>query len=135
MIDVDTWQGSDEEVQNSFDWPKLRDYYAERLWPFLESGKLVPFQKRSDDFFEDNNETFDFIYIDGDHTAASVAKDAINAWAVLKVGGVLAFDDYTWSAGLTPDQDPKLAIDAFLLAKNNGYTLLAMNNQVWLRKK
>ncbi len=128
------WQGSAEEAHNDIDWPQLRDFYAKRLWGFLETGKLVPFQKTSDAFFAENSQTFDFIYIDGDHRASSVVKDAINAWAALKPGGVLAFDDYSWSAGSTPDQDPKPAIDAFLLAKTNGYNLLAVNNQVWLRK-
>jgi hypothetical protein len=134
LVDVDTWQGSGEEAHNDIDWPQLRDFYAKRLWGFLETGKLVPFQKTSDAFFAENSEKFDFIYIDGDHRAGSVVKDAINAWSALNSGGVLAFDDYTWSAGSTPEQDPKLAIDAFLLSKTNGYNLLAINNQVWLRK-
>ena len=135
LTDVDTWQGSGEEVHRDIDWSRLRDFYAKRLWGFLETGKLVPFQKTSDAFFTDNNETFDFIYIDGDLRAGSVVKDAINAWAALNPGGVLAFDDYTWSAGSGAEQDPKSAIDAFLLAKTNCYELLAVNNQVWLRKQ
>jgi predicted O-methyltransferase YrrM len=42
---------------------------------------------------------FDFIYIDGSHVAPDVLLDAAMSFALLKPGGILAFDDYDWSPG------------------------------------
>jgi len=60
---------------------------------------------------------FDFIYIDGSHQAPAVLCDAILGFLLLKVGGIMVFDDYLWSeqlpSGYDPVRTPKMAIDAF----------------------
>jgi predicted O-methyltransferase YrrM len=56
---------------------------------------------------------FDFMYIDGDHKASSVLEDAILAFRMLKPGGLLVFDDYTWRLMPRDVDRPKLAIDTF----------------------
>ena len=60
---------------------------------------------------------FDLIYIDGSHTAADVLIDAVLAFQLLRVGGVMIFDDYLWSmepaSSVDPLNMPKPAIDAF----------------------
>jgi predicted O-methyltransferase YrrM len=60
---------------------------------------------------------FDFIYVDGSHQAPDVLCDAILSFRLLKVGGVMAFDDYLWSEDLAhgkdPIRSPKIAIDSF----------------------
>jgi predicted O-methyltransferase YrrM len=65
----------------------------------------------------DMSSYFDFIYIDGDHTAPQVLFDAVAAFRLLKIGGYIAFDDYLWSEKLPNGKDllrcPKPAIDAF----------------------
>lgn len=44
------------------------------------------------------DESFDFIYIDGDHSYEGVQKDADVAKLKVRPGGILAFNDYTiWS--------------------------------------
>ena len=43
-------------------------------------------------------ESYDFIYVDGSHTAPDVLFDAVLAFRLLKVGGVMIFDDYLWTA-------------------------------------
>jgi len=58
-------------------------------------------------------EKFDVIYIDGWHGANGVIEDAILCWKLLKVGGVLCFDDYDWGKKFKIQRAPKLAIDAF----------------------
>jgi len=47
----------------------------------------------SDDFFATNKETFDLVFIDGDHTAEQVLTDFLNAWNVLNKGGIIAMHD------------------------------------------
>jgi predicted O-methyltransferase YrrM len=60
---------------------------------------------------------FDFVYVDGSHQAPDVLHDAIMAFNLTKIGGVIAFDDYLWSEHSHSEKDllrsPKLAIDAF----------------------
>jgi predicted O-methyltransferase YrrM len=61
---------------------------------------------------------FDFIYVDGSHQAPDVLCDAVLAFKLLKVGGILVFDDYLWAENNQQHRDPiacpKIAIDAFL---------------------
>ena len=60
---------------------------------------------------------FDFIYVDGSHQAPDVLSDAVLAFHLLRVGGLLVFDDYLWAEPLPNGIDllrcPKPAIDAF----------------------
>ena len=65
----------------------------------------------------DKSQYFDFIYVDGSHQAPDVMCDAILSFKLLRVGGVIAFDDYLWAEnlpyGIDPVRCPKPAIDAF----------------------
>jgi len=60
---------------------------------------------------------FDFIYVDGSHQAPDVLLDALLSFKLLRLGGVIAFDDYLWqeklSYGVDPLRCPKIAIDSF----------------------
>jgi predicted O-methyltransferase YrrM len=66
--------------------------------------------------------SYDIIYIDGSHTADDVLADAIQSWALLKVGGTLIFDDYTWDGSYFAGNGshlpevllPRLAVNAFV---------------------
>lgn len=40
---------------------------------------------------------FDYIYIDGSHEAPDVLFDALLAHRLVRVGGIISFDDYLWS--------------------------------------
>jgi predicted O-methyltransferase YrrM len=57
---------------------------------------------------------FDLIYIDASHYAPDVLTDAILSYKVLRVGGLLIFDDYLWSGSEDILFYPKIAIDSFL---------------------
>ena len=58
---------------------------------------------------------FDFIYVDGSHLGPDVLCDAVLSFRLLKINGVMAFDDYLWpSASKSLTRVPKLAIDSFI---------------------
>ena len=61
---------------------------------------------------------FDFVYIDGSHQAPDVLCDAVLGFKLLKIGGLMVFDDYLWHEDLATGRDilrcPKPAIDAFV---------------------
>ena len=63
----------------------------------------------------DKKNYFDFIYIDGSHLGPDVLCDAVLSFRLLKINGVMAFDDYLWpSAKKSLTRIPKLAIDSFV---------------------
>lgn len=134
LHDVDTWEGSDEDAHRSLDFAEVRAEYRERVAPF--GAKVVPYECTSDEFFTYHaRRHYDFIYIDGDHHAAQVLRDAVNADTWLKVGGILAFDDYLWGAESGRDVDsPAPAIDAFVKCFQDRYEVLLVSGMVWLRK-
>jgi predicted O-methyltransferase YrrM len=133
LYDVDTWEGSDEREHEQIDFDKVLEYYDERISVLKSAARL---RMTSDDYFAGNSAIkFDFIYIDGDHTSHQVAKDADNAWKLLKSGGILAFDDYLWGPDLPPELTPKPAIDRFLAKYTGEYDLLSRDYQLWLKKK
>lgn len=39
---------------------------------------------------------YDIVYVDGWHAAFGAMADGLMAWPMLKVGGVMIFDDYLW---------------------------------------
>lgn len=49
--------------------------------------------ERSDTFFENNNDKFDVIFIDGLHESEQVERDIVNAYKALNKGGVILLHD------------------------------------------
>lgn len=78
---------------------------------------------------------FDFVYVDGYHGRVEVLEDAVLSFRLAKVGGVIAFDDYTWEdpAG-HEDGAPKEAVDALCQVYRNKLEVLFRGRQVWIRK-
>lgn len=74
---------------------------------------------------------FDFIFVDGSHTAIDAIEDAVLSFRLAKIGAIIAFDDYKWKLG--PDR-PKQSIDAFLSIYRSKISVLTKNYQVWMRK-
>jgi len=134
LFDVDTWQGSDEEIHKSFDWQDIEKAYDEKVAKY----KNVKKQKvQSKDFLIKCKEAeFDFIYIDGDHEANSVYLDALLSFKALKVAGIMAFDDYEWTHdSKDPLLAPKNGIEKFIAEYQDRIIVKVKNYQVWIQKK
>ena len=68
--------------------------------------------------------TYDAIYIDGNHHSAWVMEDAVLAWRLLKVKGIMMFDDYKWGKNKPARETPRLATDTFIeMHKHDGLPL------------
>ncbi len=136
LDDVDTWLGSDEQAHQVLDFGNIEAEYDQRVGEWLATGKVRKHKMTSDQFFaSDVRGEYDFIYIDGDHHAAQVYTDAVNAHRELKSGGILAFDDLTWTAGTgNQSDDPALGIWSFQHDFGSNYEVLIQNHQLWLRK-
>jgi hypothetical protein len=78
--------------------------------------------------------SFDFAYVDASHQAADVLTDAIFAHALVRDGGLLAFDDYAWHEFDDVNRNPKVAIDAFANVFWNRVALVNVGYQAFFRK-
>ena len=133
LVDVDTWQGSDEPEHETFDWTEVKRVYEERT--FGRSVHLRTVTGTSEQFFSvAPRGGYDFIYIDGDHTAYTVLNDGVSAYRLLKPGGLLAFDDYQWKSGKGDPHYPALAIDAITAIYAGRLDLIESGLQAWFRK-
>ena len=93
------------------------------------AGKVVKVKSDSKVWLEQNqDQRFDFIYIDGDHSAAGIESDTRLSWPMLKVGGVMALDDV-----LLNDETAQ-ANNAFVESVKDKSTIIENGYQIWLRK-
>lgn len=83
----------------------------------------------------DNDADFDFIYIDGSHTAPDVLTDAVMSWPLLKSKGLMVFDDYMWGNPRDALHRPKIAIDAFTNIFGETAEIIHVGYQLVVRKK
>jgi hypothetical protein len=130
--DVDTWNGSEEVGHQSIDFQSVEEFYDSR---FKDNPKVNKFPMTSDDFFPSGSGVkYNFIYIDGDHTALQTALDGLNAFKCLEKDGVMAFDDYLWNYNGNPYLEPKRGIDAVLEVCQGQFKLIESGYQVWIEK-
>jgi predicted O-methyltransferase YrrM len=96
LTDVDTWEGSDEVAHESIDFDEVYNIYCNKVERF---NNVSHFRTTTQEFLmnkRNRSYSFDFIYVDADHTTVGVLLDGELSWPLLKSGGIMAFDDYTW---------------------------------------
>lgn len=90
---------------------------------------------------------YDMLYIDGSHLACNILTDAVLGWGLVKVGGLVIFDDYGFMVFdnldeidfKVPDdfyleQQPKTGIDAFLKVFSKQLKIIHQGDQVIVQK-
>lgn len=77
---------------------------------------------------------FDFIYVDGSHQRDDVMIDCLGAWRLLREGGVMLMDDYTWKPDNPDAERVAPAVDTFL-AWHDDAELILRSHQVAVRKR
>jgi len=130
---IDTWSGSDEH--NKSDFAKIEKNFDLNTSQFLNNNRLHKYKMTSNDFFQSNNNKFDFIYVDGDHSAEQVYLDIINSWKVLNKGGYLLLDDYMWWYYKDLKKNPSTPINKFIANNINEISFLKIWHQVIIQKK
>lgn len=63
---------------------------------FKGDSRVSVCRMTSDQWFEKNDETLDWIYVDGDHSYEGCLRDLNNALSKVKKGGMILGDDYGW---------------------------------------
>lgn len=80
------------------------------------------------------SQQFDFVYIDGSHSADEVLADAVMAFGLLKNNGYMIFDDYLWKDAAESLDRPKMSIDAFVNMFQKHIDVKLINYQYVIQK-
>lgn len=134
---LDSWAGGDEHRLEGVDMPGVEacfDAVASHCRFSIapkssEFEKIKAFSRQGLLELQARENLYDLIFIDASHRSKDVLSDAILAWPLLREGGLLIFDDYTWTANHAPAgailESPKLGIDSFLACHADELTLLS----------
>ena len=119
LIGVDIWQDDGNvTVTDGMNEAKMEENYKEALtllniYPTLKYIK--DYTSNCVNTFED--EYFDFIYIDADHSYEGCKADLLNYWPKVKRGGILSGHDY-FEAATTYKFGVIQAVDEFRASNN-----------------
>lgn len=124
------WQGEDQTFDN------LHDVFVNNISD--NKDRVIIHVGNSSDILktEFENGYFDFVYIDGSHKSYDVLTDAILVHPLLKIGGIIIFDDFGWKDPKIQDvtNSPELGIRSFLMVYKNFYHIAHAGYQVAVMK-
>jgi predicted O-methyltransferase YrrM len=134
---VDSWEGADEHKSGFVTAQVLSNIesaFDANLAPF--EARLTKYRGTSFSFFNENQREseLDLIYVDGSHHCDDVVVDAIKCFQMLKVGGLMIFDDYLWRWYPRAIDNPAAAIHAFLRLKKGSYKIVRVYAQLIIEK-
>lgn len=137
---IDTWEGGEEHkemdivagVEATFDanMNALQANIADRNNVTKQKGTSVQWLAEH----IRRGSKFDFIYVDGSHTAPDVLTDLCLSWQLLDVGGIMVMDDYLWGEARDALHRPKLAIDAFVNTHSEFLGVVGAGYQFGIRR-
>jgi len=137
---IDSWEDYYEHDNSiKVDTPFLKASEVEKMFyentVSIKDRITVRKGKSSDKLLEllKLNETFNFIYVDASHRCLDVYLDAMIAWKLLKIGGIIAFDDYRFNMGDILNS-PYNAIEEFKKKYSEDFILIAEDYRVYLKK-
>ena len=83
----------------------------------------------------DNDNLFDFIYVDGSHLLLDSYLDIMLAWKLLNKGGILAIDDVIYNRSQDKIMEsPFFGVNYFLETHKGEYKVLNFNYRIFLEK-
>jgi predicted O-methyltransferase YrrM len=138
ILCIDTWKGGEEHGAEDMDavWQRFKSNMAiaeKKTGISAGTARGTSVVGLADELAESNQ--YDFIYIDGSHTAPDVLTDACMAWPLLKPEGIMVFDDYMWGNPRDILHRPKPAIDAFCNIFAETAEIVHVGYQLAVRKK
>ena len=116
----------DPEVERRFDFNMAP--YGDRVF------KLKDRSGRALDRLIEGKQSFDLIYVDAQHIRWSVFSDTVLAWRLLRIGGMIIWDDYQQNLDRPSEARPQHAIDLFRATFRDCITDLHIGYQIIARK-
>lgn len=137
---VDTWEGSVEHSDLTKN--NLFEIFKANTHKYVEEKRIIPYRGMSSDYLmkfvqevrNGTREQYDFIYVDASHIAKDVLMDAVLSWEILKINGVMIFDDYEWEEYKEASMTPKIAVDSVLQVYQGMYEIIYKGYQVHIKK-
>jgi len=145
-----TGEGSTIDCCDLFD-GEFRDRFTANTSPW--ANRVTIHQGASAKTLPSLAGSYDLAYIDGNHTPLGVIADAVLTWPLVKIGGIVIFDDYLWlPPGIVDPAEPwsqptrmkkiarypmeatKTGVDAFLAGAIGRFTLVEQGYQMAIRK-
>jgi len=130
---VDTWDGGAEE-QKFLNSKIIEKNFDTNLKKYSELNRLKKFKTTSNDFFKNNKDKFDLIYVDGDHSCKQVYIDINNSWKILNKNGFLILDDYLWWFYKDLKMNPSTAINNFIKNNYSEFSKIVVWKQIIIQK-
>ena len=143
---IDTWDGGIEHEEMKINMKLVEERFKKNTSNAIKKStkaiELITYKKKSINALSElitnqKSNYFDFIYIDGSHMASDVLSDAILSFELLKINGIMGFDDYLLKLPNSNNllTNPKIAIDSF----TNIFALRSAifrtpNHQVYIKK-
>jgi len=135
---VDTWAGSDEHKAGHYSTKTVLSNIERAFDNNLSvyNDRVIKYKGTSFSFFNTapGRNSFDIIYVDGSHHCDDVVIDAIKCFEMLKIGGILIFDDYLWRYYPNAIDNPAAAINVFLRLKKGAYKIVRVYYQIIIEK-
>lgn len=134
---IDTFEGSLEHklAYNQQYLKSIEERFDFNISRTGSSGKVQKIIGRSKDVLRRlPMENYDILYIDGSHLASDVLEDAVISWGLVKLGGMIIFDDYDFTFADNPAQNTQVGIDAFITNYNQKINLIHQGYQVIIEK-
>ena len=130
---VDIW---DEPNKNSKsltgDFNKVEKLFDENLSKFnftkIKDDSVISMRK-----LLRKNMNFDFIYVDGSHNGEDILSDAIEAFKIIKKGGLIFFDDFL-QYELNRKIQSYVGIEKFLELHSNDLQIVFFQNNLVVKK-
>jgi hypothetical protein len=92
--------------------------------------KITIHKITSDEFFLNNKNKYNFIYIDGCHEPEFIKRDMENAFNILDLNGIMWMDDYGGGDGIKI----KSTMDLFLTKYKGLYEVIHKGYQLAIKK-
>jgi hypothetical protein len=128
---IDTWEGSDE--LNDISFIKVFENFKKNI-NILNKSNIKFFKTTSDNFFKNNKNFYNLIYIDGSHEYSQVKKDLVNSLNCLEKNGYIICDDFLWFFYKDLDKNPIKAILECYNEYKKQLSVEFLNHQIIFKK-
>ena len=134
IVCVDPYIEYEEAKKYNF---KMSDVYHSANDKFIKMNtkkNIILIKKKSDDFFKNNQDLFQVIYIDGNHQYEFVKRDFKNAFNCLDNNGLLICDDFLWFKNQILEHNPIVAILECYYEYQKNLDILFISDQIIFKK-